>query len=260
MSELSATSDHVDSDGFDPSQEYRPVSTLAVVGLLAGLASVLAFAHPLLWAVPALGTLFSACALHQIAVAVPPRVGRKAALIGLALSLLCGTTAVTRQVLFRWQLRAETLQAGKQWFEALREGDPYKAHQFTLGQGKRLEAGEDLVVRYSEPNARKDLEEYLEKPAIRLLLSLGPHAQVRYYEMKRLVAVPDAAGAAYRYAVSVRQDGKTTSCFVDLQWERSFDYVHRDWQWDLSSAEVVRQPPAGWTDVVMPHSGGKESM
>ncbi|HEV7224242.1 MAG TPA: hypothetical protein VGN42_16155 [Pirellulales bacterium] len=237
----------MDPEGLGLSPDYRPISTMAVVGLLAGLASVLAFTHPLFWAVPALGALLSGCALHQLAVAVPPRIGRRAALIGLTLSLLCGASAITRQVLFRWQLRAETMQAGKQWFEALREGDPYKAHQFTLGLGKRLEPGDDLVVRYSEPHARKGIEEYVEKPAIRLLLSLGPYAQVRYYETTGLVAVPETAGATHRYAVSVSQDGKITSCFIELHWSRIFDYDHHDWQWKLSSAEVVTRPLAPWT-------------
>jgi hypothetical protein len=246
MSELSATSDRVDPDGLDPSPEYRPVSTLAVVGLLTGLASALAFAHPLLWAVPAIGTALSAVALHRLGTAVPAQIGRRAALIGLTLSLLFGTTAVARWAVFRWQVRVETLQAGKRWFEALREGDPYKAHELTLDPGSRLKPDDDLVVRYSEPAKRKEIEKYIQEPTAGLLLSLGPHARVHHYQTK-VAAGASTASVGHTYAVSAIQDGKTTSCFIQLYWMQSFDYANEDWQWKLSSAEFMREPPADWT-------------
>lgn len=245
MSESSATSYVADPDGLDPSPEYRPVSSWAVVGLLMGLASVLAFVHPMAWVVPIIGTALSAGALYRLRTAVPPQIGRRAALIGLTLSLLFGTTAVTRCVVFRWQLRAETLQAGKQWFEALREGNPYAAHQFT-SEARQVKPDDDLVVRYSEPHARKQIEEYIEEPAVRLLLSLGPYARVRYYRTEALIDAPENAGASHTYAVSVVQDGKSTSCFVQLRWARNFDYESKDWQWRLSAAEFMKRPPAGW--------------
>jgi hypothetical protein len=246
MSELSATSDRVDPDGLDPSPEYRPVSTLAVVGLLTGLASVLAFVHPLLWTVPAIGVVLSANALHRLGTAVPVQIGRRAALIGLTLSLLFGTSAVARWTIFRWQVRVETLQAGKQWFEALREGDPYKAHELTLDPDSRLKPDDDFGVRYSEPGKRKEIEEYVQEPTARLLLSLGPHARVHHYETKVAVDA-STASVGHTYAVSVVQDGKTTSCFIQLYWTHSFDYANQDWQWKLSSAELMKQPPANWT-------------
>lgn len=225
--------------------EYRPVNPLAVVGLLIGLASALAFAHPLMWLLPALGTLISAWALRSLATAATEQAGRKAALIGLTLSLLFGAAAVTRLVVFTWQLRVETQQLAKQWFEALRDGNPYLANQFTRPLAGRVGPDDDLLTRYAEPEERHYLSEYVEEPAVRMLLSLGKYAQVRYFANHVTDSLSSQPGVIDIYAVSVRSKGQTTSCFVELLWIRRVEYGTNRWYWQLNKANILSKPPAG---------------
>lgn len=230
----------------DEVPEYRPVSTLAVGGLLLGLSSVLAFVHPLLWLLPLAGALASGWALVRLCSAEALQIGRKAALVGLTLSLVLGASAPVRWGMFRWQLRCEARLMSRQWFEALREGDPYRAHQLTWLKSQRFPPDDDLVARYAEPAKRRDIEEYVQEPHVRALLSLGKYATVRYFENKSLDAAPEQSTVVDVYAVSVEDQGQTTSFFVRMVWVRAFDHGGQDWQWRLSHSDFMHEFPPGW--------------
>ena len=245
MSELNSAGNELATDDDQGAPEYRPVNLLAVLGLIAGAASVLAFAHPLLWCLPVLGAALSGLALRQMAVAELQQVGRRAALVGLTLSLVLGAAAVTRLAVFRWQMRVETMQLAKQWFEALRNRDPYLADQLTLPPGARLKPEDDRDARYAEPNERHRLEEDVEDPAERMMLSLGKYAQVRYFTNELTDVLSEHPAVIDIYAISVRHEGKTTSCFVQLIWSRQLEFGSHRWYWDLKKATVLGGPPEG---------------
>ncbi|HUY92592.1 MAG TPA: hypothetical protein VMV10_27885 [Pirellulales bacterium] len=246
MSEPNSAGNQVATDERDDLLEYRPVNPLAVIGLIAGLASVLAFAHPLLWLLPVLGVVICLWALRSLATAATEQVGRKAALVGLTLSLLFGAAAVTRLTIFHWQMRVETRQLAKQWFEALRDGNPYLADQFTRSPSARVQPDDDLLARYAEREERHHLSEYLEEPAIRMLLSLGKYAQVRYFANDVTDALAAQPAVIDIYAVSVRHEGQTTSCFVELLWTRNIEYGTNERYWMLKAVKVLPKPPTGW--------------
>ena len=86
---------------------YQSLSMPAVVGLILGLFSPAAMLHPLLWFVPVLGIFFNGLALWSIARNVPAIVGRKAAVVGLVLSVFFGTAAVTDWFVHRQLLRRQ---------------------------------------------------------------------------------------------------------------------------------------------------------
>ena len=86
--------------------EYRPISGWALAALFIGLVSFVALFHPLLWSVPMAGVVVSLIALLRISHADVPLVGRKAALIGLAFSLLYGVAAPARVASRDYWLRA----------------------------------------------------------------------------------------------------------------------------------------------------------
>jgi hypothetical protein len=116
----------------------------------------------------------------------------------------------------------------------------------TRNAGSRFKPDDDLVVRYSEPEHRRNLEEYVAEPPVRLLLSLGKYAQVRYFANHTTDATSEQPVVSDIYAVSVRHEGQTTSCFVQLYWTRSLEFGTNHWSWRLSSAKVLTQPPEGW--------------
>lgn len=246
MSELKSDGNPLSTDEREDLVEYRPINAPAVVGLICGLASILAFVHPLLWLLPALGTVISLWALRSLAIAAPEQLGRKAALIGLTLSLTFGAAAPTQMAIFCWRLRVETQQLAKQWFEALREGNPYLANQFTRTLGGRVKPDDDLLVRYAEPEERHHLSKYVEEPAVRMLLSLGKYAQVRYFANEILDPLDSEPAVIDVYAVSVRHKGQTTSCFVRLTWRWNIEYGTNERCWVLKAAVLLPKPLEGW--------------
>ena len=102
--------------------DYRPVSPLAVAALAAGLVSSLALLSRTAWVVPIVGVGLAAAALADIRRSDGRKAGRLAALAGLALSLGCGTQAVTAAVVSRWISGGRAAAAATLWIDAVREG------------------------------------------------------------------------------------------------------------------------------------------
>ena len=88
--------------------EYRAVSSSAVAGLILGLLSPAAAIDPVLWAVPIAGIIFSSLSLRRIAQNAPALIGRKAAIVGLILSIFFGSAAVTDWCAYRAMLRRQS--------------------------------------------------------------------------------------------------------------------------------------------------------
>ena len=107
------SSEHPDPEMAD----YRPVSGIGIAALLIGLAAPLALVHPMLWCVPAIGAGVAIVALVRIRRSEIPLIGRKAAILGLVLSLLFVTlrrpeiirgTTGSRSGLMRWGRNGST--------------------------------------------------------------------------------------------------------------------------------------------------------
>src|SRR3569623_1428368 len=210
MSSLNSAGQDLEAEPGDQALQYRPISTLAVVGLLFGAAAVLAFVHPLLWLLPLFGVVTSGWALARLASPDSIQIGRKAALAGLTLSLVFGAAAPLLLTFLHWQLRSESRYLSKQWFEALRAGDPYRAHQLTKLRSQRISSDDDLATRYAEPQMRHEIEEYLQEPAVQTLLTIGKYAAVRYFENTHLYIASSESSISDFYAVSVSDRGETT--------------------------------------------------
>ena len=67
--------------------EYRPISTLAVLALVAGCFSVSALMSQILWVIPIFAAGLSIAAVRDTAIGKSHKAGRGIALIGLALSV-----------------------------------------------------------------------------------------------------------------------------------------------------------------------------
>ena len=72
------------SQAEDRIEEYRPISTLAVLALVAGCGSVLALMNQVLWVIPILAGGLSVSAIRDTSVGSSHKAGRGIALIGLA--------------------------------------------------------------------------------------------------------------------------------------------------------------------------------
>jgi len=100
---------------------YRPVSKVAVAAVVVGLLSSLALMTPLLWILPLLGIALAIVGLADVARLGAEKVGRAAALLGLALSIGFGAQAVTAAVVSHTTTQGRVSTVASMWLDALRE-------------------------------------------------------------------------------------------------------------------------------------------
>lgn len=234
------------TDGRDAEiAEYHALSGLAVAGLIVGLWAPVAMIAPLLWTVPLAGIALCGWALRRIGQSSPALVGRKAALLGLTLSLLFGVAAPTDWLGYRWVLRREARRFAQQWFDfALHQQWP-KAFQLTQ-HPKSRQPLDDQTLRFyyrrgSKP--REELENYAAQPLNRALGALGERAQVRYYQTdgQGLGGEKDIVIQTYAVTYHDQQADEKKTFFVGLQMERlRLDTGQAEWQ--LSSTADGSKP------------------
>jgi hypothetical protein len=211
---------------------YRAVSGLAVASLLAALAAPTAMLGTPFWLVPLLGLVLAGLALRQIARRAPALVGRKAALAAGLLSLVFAVAAPTHWLCYRQLLRREARQFAALWFDALRRGEPHKAHQLTIVPRQRLPLDDRLLDTYRKGiHTQEKLKTMIEQPCVRKLLDLGPQAQVRYYGSADQDRQDDRDSVELIYAVGYEERGEPKTFFVDmLLWRVAAEGYHANWQ------------------------------
>ena len=103
-------------------EEYRPVSWLAVAAALGGCASAVALIGPLFWVVPLLGVMLALVALADVGRDGERRVGRFAALAGLFLAVGFGAQAVGSHLVNRWVARERAIATARHWVTTVHGG------------------------------------------------------------------------------------------------------------------------------------------
>ena len=200
---------------------YRTLAGQAVVGLICGLLAPFAMVDPMLWAIPALGVIFSWWALRRIKNNAPAMAGRKMALTGLALSLLFLATAPADRLVYRHMVRNEARHFSALWFEYLLRDEPHKAYQLTVQPALRQPLDERLWAYYrGEPDLPEKLRDYVESPLVRTLLALGPKAQVRFYQTAGQKHDDNDDRVGQLYAVTYEDGGERKSFFVLVEMVR----------------------------------------
>jgi hypothetical protein len=219
---------------FTEDAEYRSLSPWAVIALILGLVSAIAFAAPLLLAVPILGAAAAAIALRQISADGSEFTGRKAALWGLGLSVAFGVGAATERMATGWRLESEATEFAMLWFEHLRHKRPQLAHQLTLEPHERRVSG-DLEEYYrSQPEARAEFEAFAQDTAMATILEHSERSTVRQ-------TASDSAGKDSRGRMLVGQVYDVTfeglksepPLRVTLLMRRSEDYKTKAPRWEI---------------------------
>ena len=169
--------------------------------------------------------------------------GRRFALTGLTLSLLFGLAAPTGQAVARMQMRSESRRFSQQWFDMLKERQPYMAYQLETAPALRS-TPEKMTKDLAQQMPRMQFEKFLGRSVVQIMLTLGEGAQVRYFQELSLTDKVGLRGTNDIYAVSVDDRGEKTTFFVELQLERTKSYVDGSWEWQIRSAEFRTKPPA----------------
>jgi hypothetical protein len=178
----------------DELPEYRSVSGAAIVGLLLALFSPLALVRTLLIGIPIAAAVLCLVALWRIRAADGHRVGKTPAVIGLGLSCLFAAAAPAQVIAYNRAVHARATPIALAWLEALQRREPHKAHQLTKPDLTRLPLTDDLWPFYVRDEAAgRELQELVDDPAIRFLLTLGEDAQIRLYEPYAVVTMTSSS-------------------------------------------------------------------
>ena len=230
--------------------EYRSVSAKSVIGLLLGFCSPLALISQLLWLVPLTGVAVCSVALYELRTSGSEIFGRRAALFGLALSLLSGTAAPSCQYSHRWLVRKEAKRFSQQWFQLLADGEPHKAYQFTLPPSSRQPLDDVLWEYYRvSDDARDELTTFVQQPLINTLLALKEEVRISYWEtdlyyrMQGPVVFPTDEHLDQTYAVTFDDDHQKTTFFVRLGLLRMVDPKTDELNWRVVQFQGGVRPP-----------------
>jgi hypothetical protein len=159
--------------------EYRPVSGWALAALFVGLLSFVALFHPLLWSVPMAGAVVSLIALRRISRSDVPLIGRRAALIGLAFSLLYGVAAATRVASRDYWLRSRAERLASEFIDLIRSrktAEAYALMRQSLEKKPLKPAPGSREANQPEPKNQREM--FASTEPVKTLLSLGPAAQL----------------------------------------------------------------------------------
>jgi hypothetical protein len=215
--------DSASIESLDPQSEgeleYQPVERLAIVGLILGLLSPIALLDTVLWFVPILGLLTNVMAL--VSIRRDGRLGRTVALVGLALSTMFIVMPLSRILSAHVLLARQARPVAEQFLAYMREGSPEKAIMLNRAPDYRRPIDEGLWLFYrADDEARADLQQFVARPPIRMLLALGERAKVSFYKTASVATGGDLAQVDYWYSVTFDDEGRKKTYFIGLLLER----------------------------------------
>ncbi len=161
--------------------EYPRVSRLAVVALLLGFLSVAALSSQVMWCLPLAGVIVAVAALRSIARAKENAIGRRAAVIGLALSLVFAAWAPLRYYVRVQILSRQAREYAVQWIAVVQDGRLREAHQLQLARYDRQGPDADLTEYYERDEVMgEELQAFSRAPCVRKIVELGDQSYLRY--------------------------------------------------------------------------------
>lgn len=163
------------SDDVESLGDYRTLSVLALVSLVIGLLSPLAFAAPLARAIPLIGIGVALVALRRIAVSGGVLAGRWAATSGLALSVASLLAVLSYGQVMRLLQVRQAEEFGRSWLATLQAGDTQRAFRLT-SQGAQPEPPMDAP---GGPPPQNPYDEFLANPVIERLTQSAAGGPIR---------------------------------------------------------------------------------
>ena len=194
------------TSAFDESvAAYRPISWVAVAAAVAGVASVAALLHPVLWFIPGLALLLGVVALVRLnARSGVPCTGKGMACLGIWCSLFFAAWVLSDYSLSRYFIARQSRIAADRWLQMIQHHALWHAHQWVLSYASRVNPGEPLN-EYYKPGSEN------EKPFRRFFDS---------EPAKTLAAVEPGDRFVYLGCEEVLCD--RLSCYVTLRYRLEF--------------------------------------
>lgn len=226
--------------------DYRAVSAMAVIGVVLGILSATAFIHPLLWLLACIAVIVNAVALRQLAESNSRLLGRKAALAGMAVSLIFTIAAPTQFLIHRHMLSREAVGVAREWFGYFRDNRPEMAFSMShYPMSKEARERLPMPARGESGSAMRPIRDFLREPQVDLMLKLGKRAHIRFFETEEVWSGGNMEGVREIYVVTVGENAQPTSFFIRLGVTRSRDLATGEWQWQVTKNEFLNAPPPG---------------
>jgi hypothetical protein len=220
----------------DELPEYRSVSGAAIVGLVLSLLSPLALIRPILVGIPIAAGIVCVVALLRIRAAGGNRIGTTPAMIGLGLACLFAAAAPAQIIAYNRALHARARPIAQAWLELLQRREPHMAHQLTKPDLTRQALTDSLWSYYARDEAAgRELQEFVENPAVKLLLTLGDDAQIRFYEPYAVIRMTSSSHLVTQHFAVTYEDPAAgrTSFFVAVELERRDPGTGSGEQWRI---------------------------
>ncbi|TWT96965.1 hypothetical protein Pla108_27420 [Botrimarina colliarenosi] len=151
----------------DEAVAYRPVSALAVVGLVLGLASLLSLVTPWLAFLPLAAVAISWAAAHQVQRDPEAQSGLGLAIAGMALSLVVLGALLVQRPVAKWLHQKSAVAVTDRFVELLAENDLVGALELTKPFPDRRPSPELAKVFYeSDAAAQAQLEEFTQRAEV----------------------------------------------------------------------------------------------
>ena len=240
-------SEHDDSvGGPNTADEYRPVSGMAVAAAVCGVLSLAAAIHPSFFILPALGVAFAVMALRDLTAPDSIRIGRLAAVVGLALSLFFGFVGLTRSLTTTWTAnrRAEQVAAG--WADAVLDGRILEAHAMLM-PFQRVNAASETEGNVSTGLFDSQAIEaaYRQYPEVATILLCGA-AKRQAATLVEYVPESMEREEAWIVRVTIAPCGSRASLILDIEVESGLLKQPDGWfeQWYVKKVTGNNQPAA----------------
>jgi len=242
--QLRIASEHGDSiSDSDAVNEYRPLSGMAVAAAVFGFLSLAATVHTSFLILPVLGVVFAVVALRDLATPDSIKIGRSAALVGLASALFFGCVGLSWSLAKTWitNRRAEQVAAG--WADAILDGRILAAHSMLMPFERVNAAGEaagDVSTGLFDSRAVEAV--YRLRPEVAAILACGAATR----QAATLVEyVPDSKEREeiWLVRVTIAPCGNLTSLILDIEVESAVLKQPTGWseQWYVKKVSVNRQ-------------------
>ena len=196
---------------------YRPLSALALVAVGLAVLSLISLLDEFFGFLALLSMVVAGAALRRIHASDPPMLGRRLAQFALAVSLISAVGGVTNSYAYRLFLDQEARQIGETWFDWQLNGHTELA--LTL-LGVKLDEPDTSSQAARTPGAVDPkvqiVEQYLNRPEVKLLLDVGRSAQVRYYDTETVERKNDMETVQQNYAVTYDKEGAKTVYYIQL--------------------------------------------
>ena len=226
----------------DEDPEYRRICVPALAGFALALAGAVAFLHPLLWVLPVAAVCLCAWGLRTIGSSESPIAGRRLAQVGLALSLLFATSAISFAFSYASLFKNAAVPVGITWIRWALEGKLAEAHQLTLPPSHRAVGGTDLANYYAlTDSAREELERFSREPLIRFLSELDAGAQIQYVGNEGSQRKEDRDRIRLFYLITSSRDQKPVALYIRLALVRFHD-LSGEASWRVVRYEGAAQP------------------